>query len=250
MRIETSFLSGAISVALVACGGDANDGANTNNGADAAADSPDAGESLGPCPAKTLCLTPFLIEPEKAQQAGRLTVVWFQVMDLPPNTGPATHVAYDVPFEPGRSRYDIPLAEISAPPATPTLLCQWESGVCQTNANPTPLGLGLPLVLDDANGNGKIDSAEVGLYRNHGVGMVYLGWSASGASPGSVQLGINKDILPSGIQAGVHYYAPDDLFDASLGQADTGGPFDLALCPSAGNSCQVVGPTLKRADYP
>jgi len=53
-----------------------------------------------------------------------------------------------------------------------------------------------------------------------------------------------------GVEAGVHYYPTTDLFDATLGEADTGGPFDLALCPSAGQSCQVVGPRLLHASLP
>jgi hypothetical protein len=194
-------------------------------------------------------LKPFLVQPEKPVMPGRLTVVWFQVAN--PFTPMPVEVAYDVPFVPGAKRYDLPLAQIKPPATDRVLLCQWEQDVCLHSATPNPVGLGLPLVLDDTNGNGKIDLSEVTLYGNHGVGMAYLAYSAAphfGNDPSLVQFDRKTylgEIFTAGIAAGVHAYPlVADGFENALGAADTANDDDLALCPTQGTSCQVAPPRL------
>lgn len=212
---------------------------------------PDAPAALGPCPAQTLCLKPFLVTPAKPVTAGRLTVVWFQLMDIGGTM--ATELAYDVPFVPGKERYDLPLAQIKAPVIDRVLMCQWENNVCLKTANPPPIGFGLPLVLDDTNANGRIDPAEITLYGNHGVGMAYLAWSAAAHPAGDPALtygsGVTTylgDIFSQRIAAGVHAYplVTGSGFDQRLGAPDAASGADLALCPSQGSSCQVAPPRL------
>ncbi len=223
-----------------------------------AAVSVDAPPPLGPCPDKTVCLDPFLVT-DKPVMAGRLTVIWFQPMrvnGLPPMP---VEVGYDVPFEPGKMRYDIPLAQVRAPSRTDLLLCQWEGGFCQTQANPPPIGFGLPVILDDTSGNGRIDIPEITFYGNHGVGMAYFAWSQNNHPLGSPALQYSPTlqtylgkIFTVGISAGVHGYGlvPGSGFDSKLGPPDSASGADLAICPSQGSSCQVPAPRLVGVDNP
>jgi hypothetical protein len=206
----------------------------------------------GPCPANTLCMKPFLVEPQKPVTAGRLTVVWFQGMHVSGLPSIPTDLGYDVGFTPGQDRYDIPLAQIKPPKTDAVLVCQWENNVCLHDATPNPLGFGLPVVLDDTNGNGKIDPAEITLYGNHGVGMAYLVWSQTAHPPGDETLfkygspTYFGDIFTQSVGAGVHAYplVTTGSFDDKLGPPDTAMTPDLALCPSQGTSCNVAPPRL------
>ncbi|NVB80398.1 MAG: hypothetical protein HOV81_18545 [Kofleriaceae bacterium] len=234
------------------CSGSDNDGATPPDAAVAI----DAHVDL-PCPANTVCLEPFLVT-DKPGTPGRLAVVWFQPMHVQGLPSMPTEVAYDVPYVPGQSRYDIPLAQVKPPMSTAVVLCQWEMGVCQQMANPPPIAFALPVILDDTNGNGKIDGTEVTFYGNHGMGMAFFAWSLRAhplGDPALFQYGSNTylgNIFTAGIAAGVHGYAiqPGSSFEDKLAAADTASGSDLAICPSQGTSCQVNAPRLVGFENP
>ncbi len=222
---------------------------------------PDAAVAIdapGPCPPATLCLSPFLVEPEKPVAPARIAVVWFQPMHvngLPPMP---IEIGYDAPFTPNLPRYEIPLAQVKAPISDQVLLCQWENGVCLRDARPPAVGFGLALVLQDANANGRVDVSEVSFYSNQGGGMAYLAWSKLAHAVGSPALAYDEDtltylgeIFTKGIAAGVQSYELIPRgFDNALGAPDTGDGADLALCPGSGASCQVGMPRVLDADNP
>jgi hypothetical protein len=244
-------LGSAALLASVACSSDPGTDQPTDGGVTS------DGPPDGPCPEGTLCLKPFLVQPEQPGTAGRLVVVWFQTRDIW-NPNPM-EVAFDAPFVPGASRYELPLAQIKPPVTDQVLLCQWENDTCLRTANPPAIGLGLPLVLDDTNANGRIDPTELTLYGNHGVGMAYLAWSAAAHAPGDPALAYQDgdptylgDIFANGIGAGVHSYplVMGTGFDDRLGKIDTASGADLALCPTQGTSCQIQPPRLVGSDQP
>ncbi len=218
----------------------------------------DAPPVMPPCPDATVCLKPFLVT-DKPVTAGRLTVVWFQLMrvnGLPPMP---VEVGYDVPFVPGKPRYDIPLAQIRPPSRHQLLLCQWNNGVCNPDAPIPGIGFALPVILDDTSGNGAIDTTEITLYGNHGIGMAYFGWSKNAHATGSRALSYDDgdptylgDIFTGAIAAGVHGYAllPGPGFDQRLGAPDSASGSDLAICPTQGTSCQVTAPRLAGSQNP
>ncbi len=234
--------------ALAGCTGGSGKG---ESGSSDASVSADGDTPVGPCPTGTLCLQPFLVQPELPQRAGRLVILWYQpygelngLFDSWPLA-----LGYDAPFEPGAERYEISLEEISEPPV-PTLLCQWEEE-CLQQANPRPVGVGVPMVFADENGNDRIDPEEITVYGSIGTGMVFVLWSKEGAPVGSDALGFDgqSDCFPFGVEAGIHFYDFDgSLLDATTRPADQGGPFDLALCANA--SCNNQPPRLLRAQKP
>ncbi len=102
---------------------------------------------------------PVTVEaPLDAAKKYRLAVVFTQFDD--DFAGPAVDVAYDVPFDPTSTTID--LSSLEAPSAA-NLYCARKDkqrgqppGACDADS-PYKIGLGYVLIVEDGNGNGKVD---------------------------------------------------------------------------------------------
>lgn len=240
-----------LSLALLACSG-GGDPAGADGGA-----APDAAADLGPCPADTLCLEVTEVDPGKPIASGRLVVVWRQLLDVN-GLDEVPKIAYEAPFEPGAPRYDIPLAGFTLPDDN-QLLCQWDSQGCHRDSVPRAVGFGMVMVVEDDDGSGFLENAELSPFSASGAAFAYVAWSDGPRPVGSRDLQYESgdlthvgEIFPDGILGGVAAYDTvpvDGGFDFALRPLAAGATAELAMCPST-SQCSVTIPRLVGMTYP
>ncbi len=235
LLLGTLFLTSAI----MAC----SDGTTSSSTTGGSSSSSSSGGGTGACPANTICLDVKLLQ--EPVTAGRLAVVWFQLSDDGPD--PVPLVAYDVPFDPAVKRIEIPVASITIPDEE-NLLCPRacnDEAMCPCTGEPK-LGTGFVFVSKDADGNGKLDPAEVepSMGGPAGVGFMGLGYSAM---PYATVPTPYDTLFPEGIDQGVRPYRiieTNVTFD-KLGKANEGDVFDLNVCGDPANAtCMLPFPNL------
>lgn len=230
---------------ILGCGPDVD--SNTTSSSSSSSSSGSSSSSSGGgdvCPANTLCLDVNVLQ--GSIKPARIAVGWFQLDDDGPD--PVPMIAYDAPFDPAVKRVEIPLVDI-AEPNEENLLCPRacnDESMCPCTGEPK-LGLGLVFVADDADGNGKLDLAEINVPSSSPAGLAYmaLGYSPTAQATLPAPYGT---VFPQGVGAGVRPYRlmkdAQMTFDR-MHQVPDGEVFDLNVCEDPANAmCMMPTPNL------
>ncbi len=245
-RRNSALLLGPLFVAstIMACSGDIETtSSSTSSGSSSSSSSSSSGGSEV-CPTNTICLDVKLLQQPVA--AGRVAVVWFQLSDDGPD--PIPLIAYDVAFDPAVKRVEIPLASITIPNEE-NLLCPRacaDEAMCPCTGEPK-LGTGFVFVGNDADGNGKLDPAEVEPAMAGPAGVAFMGLGYSATAYTTVPTPYDS-LFPEGVDVGVRPYRiipkGNMTFD-KLGKAKDGDIFDLNVCGDPTSAtCMLPFPNL------
>ena len=189
------------------------------------------------------------LEPNELEQVdssavdGHLALVWFQVSDDGPDPDP--QIASQAPFNATTTSIELELSTVDTP-GDPVLMCNRrcddESQCACEPGGPLKFGLGLVVVVEDADGSGKIEPGEFSDENIFGIGRTVVAWS-----PARVPDADNTDFFDTDLLAGIHAYSviedPNETFD-TLGEAPTDTTFELAICPPDSTTCELPWPNL------
>ncbi|QDG51579.1 hypothetical protein FIV42_12730 [Persicimonas caeni] len=226
----------ALTIALCAGGlllsacGDSDDDANNTDGGDTAEE--------------TLSLEVNQLEDGSVPDDARLVLAWVQLDDDGPD--PEPQVVYDEAFDASATTLEISTDEITDPEEA-QLLC---TRACDDEAqcgcepdSPIRAGLGYVVIARDLDESGSIETSELFDDANIvGVGDVIVVWSAD-----SVADADNTEVFQSDISQGLRPHDvvedPDSPFDRLM-EADFDTTFELAVCPSDSDTCELPFPNL------
>lgn len=196
------------------------------------------------CPGNTICLDVNVIQGPVTP--GRVAVLWFQLSDDGPDPMPI--IGYDAAFDPAVKRVEIPIASITVPNEE-NLLCPRacnDESMCPCTGEPK-LGVGFVVVGNDADGNGKLDPAEIlgNSSAPAGFGYMAVGYAAAPYMPVPAPYDV---LFPAGVDQGVRPYRlmkdAQMVFDR-MHKVPDGEVFQLNVCGDSANAmCMMPIPNL------
>lgn len=225
------FVGLVVLMQLAACGEVENIAEDANTGSidapigsiDAPVGGIDASVTDAPPSAITINLRAVPSLPGIPMGSGRLVVMWFQLNDDGPD--PELEKAYDVPFDPSVTSYQLPMSAIT-PPSDRNLLCPrscTDESMCPCAGQPQ-VGTAYVILLTDPNGDGVISVPEEFGYNG-----------ATGPNP-SVLFGVTRIVIGYGIMEYPNAVPYDNLFPEGI--SDGIAPY-LATPPAAGGFDQL-----------
>jgi len=176
---------------------------------------------------------------------GRLVVAFYQQND-DLTVDPKFHVGYDVAFSGQSQMIEIPLGGVVLPGAIddyrfcPRDCEDLSDPACDCRAAEAKVAMAYVFVLPDANGSGKIESAEVSLAGAYGIGQLFLG-----ATDKAYPLPNTLDFMfIEGLVEGLAPYrlippAPQSSYER-LGIPASGTVFELDVCSPGDGSCSML----------
>jgi hypothetical protein len=233
-----------------AAGGDdaASDGPATTDGAGGdgatAVDSRGPDATPGDCPSGQLCLNVNKVVPAATIPGGRLVVVFYQFID-DATPYPPLFAGLDVAFSGTSARIDTALAQVTLPAAIddyqlcPRACLDLGQPACDCPPAQPKAALAFVFVIQDVDGSGGIDPAELVEENIYGVGYLQLA-AADADYPAPNVL---DPLFTEGILNGLVPYEvidpPTSIFDV-LAIPPAGTVFDLDVCVPGDASCDLV----------